>query len=400
MKTILFIHHATGWGGAPINLINIINALDKNEFHARVLLLKDSIVSRKLQENNIECIVASSWFYRKFYTFYTHSVPNFIDWYNIKSQVICWLSWILSHYIFASRELKKIDYDIAHLNSSVLTDWLKPCREKGKVIIHIQEPFSKRYLGIRYHFFTQQMRKYADHIIAISIDNANRINIPDKTTIVYNFSTIEDLEELGIDKYTSKSVLYVGGASSIKGFSTLVDSLQFLNNDISVYFVGFYSSFFRTKRQSIKQKIKFVFFKIFKKKKLNTYNKFDNNHQALNIGQLSNINEYLDKSVCLVSPFTVPHFSRPIIEAFGRRKPSIATNIEGMDEIITDGENGILVPNRDAISLAGAINYLCSNPLIAKKMGDNGFEEANNKYSQRNVKQIVDIYLTLLLKVN
>lgn len=392
MKRILFIHHASGWGGAAINMINIINSLDKTEYSIEVLLLKDSIVSEKLRDHNIKYRVASSWFYRKFYIYYNHTLPGFIEWYRLKSQLICWLSWLLSHYIFARIELKRMDYDIVHLNSSVLTDWLKPCSKKGKGIIHIQEPIAKGYFGIRHSFFTNQMNKYAAHIIAISNDNAKRINIPLKTTIVYNYSNIEDLKELNIEKYRSNSVLYVGGSDSIKGFYTMVAAMQFINNDITVYFAGNYHSVLSDMRTNFKQRIKNVFRKILYKKEIELFKKFENTTNAIKIGLIADINYYLDNSVCLVSPFSIPHFSRPIIEAFGRRKPAIATEIDGMNEIIDDGKNGILVQEGNARSLAEAINYLCENPVIAKKMGDECYKVAENKYSQINIEQIRVIY--------
>lgn len=393
MKKILFVHHATGWGGAPNSMIILINSLDSSTYDTEVLLLKDSIVAVKLAENGIRYKVADSIFYNKYYRFFTHSEADYIKYYQIYKFLKLNVLWLLSRYYFANKEIGKKDYDIIHLNSSVLTDWLAPAKEKSKVIIHIREPFKRGTIGILHKFFTSKMQKYCDHIIAISKDNANRVNIPLKTTVVYNFSIIKELSELDIQNYSSKSVLYVGGELRTKGFYTMVDALQFINDDIKVYFAGIYDTTSRYSLNNMKRRMK----KYYSRNALAHY-KLDKAHNAHKIGFISDINEYLDKSVCLVSPFTVPHFSRPIIEAFGRRKPAIGTNIEGMDEIIEDGKNGILVKMGDSRSLAAAINYLCENPLIAKKMGDNGYEVAKNKYSQKNIEQISNIYMKLFQK--
>lgn len=396
MKKILFIHHSAGWGGAPINMINIINSLDKTTFQVEVLLLKDSIVSEKLRENNIKYVVASSVFFKKYYRYYPHSVAGSIKWYQVKDQFVCWLSWMLSHFIFAKNELEKFNFDIVHLNSSVLSDWLKPCRQMGKVIIHIQEPLTKGYFGFRHHFFTNQMNKYADHIISISKDNARRINIPSKTTVIYNFSHVIDSIELNIEKYKSKSVLYVGGTSEIKGFYTMVDALGFLNKDIKVYFVGSYSILLNSSKTNFKIRIKKILMSMIYRKRFLALSKIYSNPNAILVGMISDINEYLDLSVCLISPFAVPHFSRPIIEAFARRKPAIGTNIEGMDEIIENGKNGIIVTKDDAKALAEAIKHLCEGPAIAQNMGNYGYELAKIRYSQNNVLSIQSIYNDLL----
>ena len=268
MKKILFIHHATTWGGAPLNMINIINSLDKNIFEIEVLLLKeDSIVCHKLIDNNIKYSIASSWFFRKFYSYLPHTVTGFIQWYQLKRFFFCWLSWFFSHFIFSKKELRRIEYDIVHLNSSVLTDWLKPCSKKGKVIIHIQEPLTKGYFGARHRFFTNQMRKYANHIIAISNDNAQRVNIPIKTTVVYNYTNVGDYNELDIEKYSSKSVLYLGGAARIKGFYPMVNALDYLDKNVKIYFAGSYVAG-RSSKNIIKRIIKFV---ICYRKKKNRY---------------------------------------------------------------------------------------------------------------------------------
>jgi len=114
------------------------------------------------------------------------------------------------------------------------------------------------------------------------------------------------------------------------------------------------------------------------------------------LGVIHEVDAYLDEVCCLVSPFTVTHFSRPIIEAFGRRKPVIGTRLEGIEEMIEDGKNGILVEAGDAKTLSDAINFLCKNPEISKKMGDHGYEVAKNKYSQKNIRYITEIYENLL----
>lgn len=73
LKKILFVHHAAGWGGAPNSMIKLINSLNKDKFKAEVLLLKDSVVSERLAENNISFKVASSNFYKKYYHYFTHT---------------------------------------------------------------------------------------------------------------------------------------------------------------------------------------------------------------------------------------------------------------------------------------------------------------------------------------
>ena len=389
-KRILFIHHAVGWGGAPINMLNIINSLDKSKYDIEVLLLKDSVVSEKFIGHNIKVKIARSSFYKKYYKYFTHSEAGHVKWFQVYKLIYLSILWMLSHYYFAERELKEFNYDIIHLNSSVLTDWLAPAKKMGKVIMHVQEPLRKGNYDCLFFFFNLQMKKHADIIIAISNDNANRINIPEKTKVIYNYASIPDLPP-NVKTYHSKKVLYLGGAAYIKGFYTLVDSLKYLDEDIIVYFGGNYST---QHTAGLKGFLKKILNKVSEKrrKREKALKTFRGSKHAIEIGLTSNVDKYLDEACCLISPFSKPHFSRPIIESHLHRKPVIGSDVQGMDEVVSHNINGIIVPVNNPLKLAEAINYLCNNPILAQKMGEAGFAKAIKSYSPKNVEEFIKIY--------
>ena len=112
MKKILFIHHAIGIGGAPINMINIIKKLDKRKYKALVLLIKDSVVRDLLIKEHIDYIILDNWFYKNFYHYFYHIVPIYIKWYEFRKLFTLTFNWLLSRYYFSFKVLKEIDYDI------------------------------------------------------------------------------------------------------------------------------------------------------------------------------------------------------------------------------------------------------------------------------------------------
>lgn len=373
-------------------MINIINALDRKKFIPQVLLLKDSAVSTVLKKNNIDFNIASSKFYSKYYQYYAHIEAGYIKWYSLYKLCKHTILWILSRYFFSTKELQRFDCDIIHLNSSVLTDWLAPSKKKAKVIYHIQEPITCGALGVRYSFFRYLVKKYANRIIAISKDNAERINIPEKTEVIYNYA--EELKgSPSIDSYYSKKVLYLGGASEIKGFFTLVDSLDYLNEGVEIYFCGNYENT-KSNKTGLKRVAKnFLFRNIKKRKAIDIINR----HKcAKKIGMIENANLLLNDVCCLVSPFTVSHFSRPVIEAHLFKKPVVVTDIEGIDEIVKNGENGIIVPKKDPRSLAEAINEITSKPKMAMAMGNSGYLVAIEKFTKKNIQSFNKLYSELV----
>jgi glycosyltransferase involved in cell wall biosynthesis len=387
---ILFIHHAAGWGGAPINMINCIKELDKTLFEVEVLLLKDSIVKEKLSQNNIPYSVCQHIFYKRFYNYFSHTDAGLIQPYQIITLFKVTVSWFLSRHFFASKVLSGFKYDIIHLNSSVLSDWVKPAKKGGKVIYHIQEPISKGYFGFRYTIIRNQISKYADKIIAISQDNALRINLPYKTVIIRNFIKIPAIVP---DFKTNTSILYLGGAAKIKGITVLAGAIPLLNKEIKVILAGHYPNL---KKLPFFKKIayKILYLKAYRMRvQLAQLAKLEN---VIFVGIVDNIGNLLAESSVLISPFTVPHFSRPIIEAFAYGRPVIASNVSGMDELVENKVDGLLFNNGDAMGLANTINELLVDKEQLRTMGINGRKKALQYYApEYNVAILQNIYLEL-----
>ncbi|MGQ9671488.1 MAG: glycosyltransferase family 4 protein [Desulfosoma sp.] len=85
------------------------------------------------------------------------------------------------------------------------------------------------------------------------------------------------------------------------------------------------------------------------------------------------------------------------IEAMAAGRPVVATRVGGLPDIITDSENGYLVPPRDPEALAGAVLRLLQEPELASRMGQTGQTMARERFAVRRL--ITDteaFYLKLL----
>ena len=86
-------------------------------------------------------------------------------------------------------------------------------------------------------------------------------------------------------------------------------------------------------------------------------------------------------------------FGRVVIEAMALKKAIVATRCGGPEEIITDGVTGFLVPVRDAASMANRIMALAMNPELRRRVGVEGFETVDRKFSvkayTKNLQQII-----------
>ena len=58
-----------------------------------------------------------------------------------------------------------------------------------------------------------------------------------------------------------------------------------------------------------------------------------------------------------------------LVEASSQRLPCISTEVSGVPELITDGENGLLVPSEDPAALAAAIERAIRDPALRHRLG-------------------------------
>ena len=78
-------------------------------------------------------------------------------------------------------------------------------------------------------------------------------------------------------------------------------------------------------------------------------------------------------------------------------KPVVASRVGGIPEIVVDGTTGILVPPKDAVALAQAINYLLRNREEASRMGRAGRTRVENHFTlSRTVTEVEQVYQRVL----
>lgn len=74
-------------------------------------------------------------------------------------------------------------------------------------------------------------------------------------------------------------------------------------------------------------------------------------------------------------------FGRVIVEGMLAGRPVVATSGGGVNEIVTDGETGLLVPPDNPPALAGAILRLLSEPAFASRIAEAGRDSAVERFS-------------------
>ncbi|MGB9476301.1 MAG: glycosyltransferase family 4 protein [Candidatus Udaeobacter sp.] len=75
-----------------------------------------------------------------------------------------------------------------------------------------------------------------------------------------------------------------------------------------------------------------------------------------------------------------------IMEAMATRLPVVSTKVGGIPEMVVENETGFLVQPDDAAMLAGAIEKVTNDRSLGQKLGQAGYERAQNLFSiEKNV---------------
>lgn len=88
-----------------------------------------------------------------------------------------------------------------------------------------------------------------------------------------------------------------------------------------------------------------------------------------------------------------------LTEAAACGLPIITTDMPGCREVVTDGEDGLLIPPRNADALAGAIVRLLDSPGLAKRLGNAARVKALALFDEQIViRRTFDVYRKLLTR--
>lgn len=104
---------------------------------------------------------------------------------------------------------------------------------------------------------------------------------------------------------------------------------------------------------------------------------------------LSEFDIYVCSSVKEGFPYT-------ILEAMAAGLPIVSTSVGGIPEAITDGKEGLLVPPRNPVLLAKAINELIANPDLAREFGQGAQQKVQEFSLDKMIAETMGVYQKLL----
>ena len=120
-------------------------------------------------------------------------------------------------------------------------------------------------------------------------------------------------------------------------------------------------------------------------------------HDAIEaVGSQKDVRPWLAASDVLAFPSYREGFPNVVIEAGAMGLPSIVTNINGCNEIIIPGENGVIIPPRDADALYEAMREMSENDEKRVYLTKNARESVASRFDCQIVRRaLYDFYASL-----
>jgi glycosyltransferase involved in cell wall biosynthesis len=115
------------------------------------------------------------------------------------------------------------------------------------------------------------------------------------------------------------------------------------------------------------------------------------------LGTRFDVPELLQMAHIFVLPSLWEGLPIALLEAMGAGLPVVATRVEGVEEVIVDGENGLLLPPADPEALKIALLRLLAQSDLRENLGAAGLTLVQRTFSlDRMGKRYEDLFLQLL----
>jgi glycosyltransferase involved in cell wall biosynthesis len=197
-----------------------------------------------------------------------------------------------------------------------------------------------------------------------------------------NFHSGKLRTELGL-KSTDKIVMHIGNFSSEKNHEFLLDIFKDIKEyhpEIKLVCVG-NGILFDTITNEIKSR------------KLQS--------TVYLLGFRKDIPEVLSASDCFVLASKVEGVPGVILEAGTQKKPSIATNVGGVSEVLIDGHTGFLIENFNKKVFVEKLLEVLLNDSLRMMLGENAYQMVLNDFNPlQNAQKFEALYDKLILQTN
>lgn len=163
--------------------------------------------------------------------------------------------------------------------------------------------------------------------------------------------------------------IFVGRLVKDKGINELITAFSKIsekNGNVSLLLVGPFENDLDPLKQETIQVIK-------------------NHPNIYTVGYQNDVRPYFAIANALVFPSYREGFPNVVLQAGAMGLPSIVTNINGCNEIVEQGENGLIIPPKNENALFDAMELLANEPVVFDKLKSSTRNIIVKKYSRKEL---------------
>lgn len=354
MKKVLLYTDTPLFGGAENHIYQLVKYLDKTKYEVVLLCSKYKSLddwAKKIEQTGIKVV--------RIPTIHKHDPQQFFRLKKILSQE---------------------NADILHLhlwNPGSCRFAYLAASKKQKIVATEHDPFLLQ--GIK-QALKKNFLQRTDHLIAVSNANREMIikNYPEvesKITVIHNGIEIEEFTDAAnkISKDpTSFIIIAVATLHERKGLKYLIEATKIVSRNhenIQTLIVGT-----GPEKEELQQLIKTL----------------DLESKVKLLGYQDNVARLMAASNLLVLPSIKEAFGLVLLEAMAAKIPVIATNVDGIPEIIEDNVSGLLFEKANSKNLADKIEMIIKDQELAKKLVESASEKVK-EFTAKNMAQKTEL---------
>ena len=256
-------------------------------------------------------------------------------------------------------------------------------KQKGITIVHTHHRMAAFYIRLLKLVHPKLIHVYTAHnvfkdklpLYGFALKNAKSVAVGEAVNknlkedvgitdsrVIYNGVVLKETDEQ-VDEIISYDGIKLGCIARLseqKGLTYLLDAMSLLTvKDIRLFIVGDGEL-----RNELENKVK----------------ELDFQDSVTFLGYRKDIVECINSFDFCVLPSVFEGFGLVAIEAFMNSKTLVATDIPGLNEVVTN-KNGILVPAKDPAALASAIDKLATDATLRQELSSQAKKDYENRFS-------------------
>ena len=257
--------------------------------------------------------------------------------------------------------IKKNDISIVHTHHRMAAFYIRLLKLVHPKLIHVYTAHNVFNDKLPLYGFALKNAQNVAVGEAVNKNLKEDVGITD-SRVIYNGVVLKETDDQ-VDEIISYGGIKLGCIARLseqKGLTYLLDAMSLLTvKDIRLFIVGDGEL-----RNELENKVKELHLQ----------------DSVTFLGYRKDIAECINSFDFCVLPSVFEGFGLVAIEAFMNSKTLVATDIPGLNEVVTN-KNGILVPAKDPAALASAIDKLATDATLRQELSSQAKKDYENKFS-------------------